>query len=225
MENALNFLVGRNPTRLRNDRSLLDLRTEIDIEQFSPVDLLKNRPDILEAEYQLMAQTSQVGAAKASRLPNIRLNATLGVITDNFQEWDFSSPLWNIGGQLMGPLFFWGQLRRIVDIEQSREFQTLFAYENTVLNALREVEDVKVEISTLKEEIRIAEERKKSSLNAQFLSGERYSQGVTSYLEVLESQRQAFDAELSLVQLKQSLLSAHIQFYKVVGGGPISENE
>lgn len=225
LENALNFLVGRNPTRLQRKHSLQELSAEMDIEQFSPVDLLKNRPDILEAEYQLMAQTSQVGAAKANRLPNIRLNATLGVITDNFQEWDFSSPLWNIGGQLMGPLFFWGQLRRIVDIEQSKEFQSLFAYENTVLNALREVEDVKVEISTLKEEIRIAEERKKSSLSAQFLSGERYSQGVTSYLEVLESQRQAFDAELSLVQLKQSLLSAHIQFYKVVGGGPISHSE
>nr|MBI1230410.1 efflux transporter outer membrane subunit [Cytophagales bacterium] len=225
LENALNFLVGRNPTRIQRAASLMDVRIEMDIDRFSPVDLLKNRPDILEAEYRLMAQHAQVGAAKASRLPTIRLSATLGVITDDFTHWDFANPLWNIGGQLIGPLFFWSQLRRIVDIQESKEFQMVFAYENTVLNALREVEDVKVEISTLTEEILIAEERKKSALSAQYLSGERYSQGVTSYLEVLESQRQAFDAELSLVQLKQLLLSAYIRFYKVVGGGPIFEND
>lgn len=224
LENALNFLIGRNPTRLPKGRSLPELVVDVDTDRFSPVELLENRPDILEAEYLLMAQHAQVGVAKASRLPTISLNATLGIITDNFREWDLSNPLWNIGGQLMGPLFFWGQLKRRVDIEQSREFQQLFAYENTVLNALREVEDVKVEIRTLHEEIIAAVERKKSALNAQYLSGERYTQGVTSYLEVLESQRQAFDAELALVQLRQALLSAHIQYYKVVGGGPLTEN-
>lgn len=224
LENALNFLVGRNPRRLPAGRSLPELQTDMDINGFSPRDLLENRPDILEAEFQLMAQNAQVGAAKASRLPTISLNATLGIITDDFREWDLSNPLWNIGGQLMGPLFFWGQLQRRVAIEQSIGYQQLFAFENTVLNALREVEDVKVEITTLKQELLAADERKKSALSAQFLSGERYSQGVTSYLEVLESQRQAFDAELSLVQLRQSLLSAYIRFYKAMGGGPLDEN-
>jgi multidrug efflux system outer membrane protein len=221
LENALNFLVGRNPRRLPKSHSLPELRTEMDLNQFSPVDLLKNRPDILEAEFQLMAQHAQLGAAKASRLPAFSLNATLGIITDDFRQWDFSNPLWNIGGQLMGPLFFWGQLQRRVDIELSKEYQQLFAYENTVLNAFREMEDVKVGISTLNQELLAARERKKSALSAQFLSGERYSQGVTSYLEVLESQRQAFDAELTLVQLQQALLSAYIQFYKATGGGPL----
>jgi outer membrane protein, multidrug efflux system len=118
-------------------------------------------------------------------------------------------------------LFFWGQLRRQVDIAQSQQYQALFAYENTVLNAFREIEDLKIEISTLMEEISIAEERKASALNAQFLSGERYSQGITSYLEFLESQRQAFDAELELVQLQQQLLSAHARMYRATGGGPV----
>jgi multidrug efflux system outer membrane protein len=225
LENALSFLVGKNPSALQKSSSIYQFNKAPDIDSFAPVDLLKNRPDILQAEYQLMAQNSQVGAAEANRLPAISLQATLGIISDDISDWDLSNPLWNLGGQIVGPIFFWGQLRRMVQIEESKEFQALFAYENTVLNALREVEDVKIEIITLKQELAVAEERRKSALNAQYLSGERYTQGVTSYLEVLESQRQAFDAELEMVRLKQSLLSAYIMFYKVMGGGPLIENE
>jgi outer membrane protein, multidrug efflux system len=89
------------------------------------------------------------------------------------------------------------------------------------LNAFREVEDIKIEIKTLIEEILIAEERKAAALHAQYLSGERYTQGVTSYLEFLESQRQAFDAEFELVNLQQQLLSSHARFYRATGGGPV----
>ncbi|WP_291777433.1 efflux transporter outer membrane subunit [Cecembia sp.] len=224
LENALSFLIGMNPMRFANEAGIEALNMHVDIDQFQPADLLINRPDIIAAEYQLMSQNAQVGAAKARRLPAISLDATLGIISDDLSTLNFSNPLWNIGGQLVGPIFFWGQIRRMIDIEQSKEFQALFAYENTVLNALREVEDVKVEIRTLMQEIDIAKERKGSALSAQFLSGERYSQGVTSYLEVLESQRQAFDAELELVFLQQSLLSAYARFYKVMGGGPVGES-
>ena len=221
LENALSFLVGMNPMHIAPGKPLTEQKLPMDLNGFSPSDLLSNRPDIIAAEYSLMAQNSQVGVAKANRLPTISLNATLGIISDNFADLSLRNPLWNLGGQLAGPLFFWGQLRRQVDIAQSKEYQALFAYENTVLNAFREVEDLKIEISTLMEEITIAKERKASALNAQFLSGERYSQGITSYLEFLESQRQAFDAELELVQLQQQLLSAHARFYSATGGGPV----
>ncbi len=221
LENTLSFLIGMNPMKFLKSASLEDIEINVDIERYRPVDLVSNRPDIIAAEYQLMAQNAQVGAAKARRLPAISLNGTLGIISDDFNSLSLDNPLWKIGGQLMGPILFWGQLRRAVDIEQSREFQALFAYENTVLNALREVEDEKVSIRTLQQEIAIATERKNSALSAQYLSGQRYSQGVTSYLEVLESQRQAFDAELELVHLKQALLSTYARFYKVIGGGPV----
>jgi outer membrane protein, multidrug efflux system len=221
LENSLSFLVGMNPMHIATGKSLTEQKVAIELNGFSPSDLLSNRPDIIAAEYSLMAQNSQVGVAKANRLPTISLNATLGIISNNISDLSLKNPLWNLGGQLAGPLFFWGQLRRQVDIEQSKEYQALFAYENTVLNAFREVEDLKIEISTLMEEINIAKERKASALNAQFLSGERYSQGITSYLEFLESQRQAFDAELELVQLQQQLLSAYARMYRATGGGPV----
>lgn len=221
LENALSFLVGMNPMQIVTGKPLTEQKLYMDLTGFSPADLLINRPDIIAAEYSLMSQNSQVGVAKANRLPTISLNATLGIISDDITNFSLRNPLWNLGGQLAGPLFFWGQLRRQVDIAQSQEYQALFAYENTVLNAFREVEDLKIEISTLMEEIDIAKERKASALNAQFLSGERYSQGITSYLEFLESQRQAFDAELELVQLQQQLLSAHARMYRATGGGPV----
>jgi outer membrane protein, multidrug efflux system len=220
LENALSFLVGMNPMHIAIGKPLQEQKFSLDLTGFRPSDLLSNRPDIIAAEYSLMAQNSQVSAAKANRLPTLSLNATLGIISDNISDLSLKNPLWNLGGQLAGPIFFWGQLRRQVDIAQSQEYQALFAYENTVLNAFREIEDLKIEISTLKEEIKIAEVRKASALNAQYLSGERYSQGITSYLEFLESQRQAFDAELELVQLQQQLLSAHVRFYRATGGGP-----
>lgn len=221
LENALSFLVGMNPMQIETGKPLTEQKHSMDLTGFSPADLLINRPDIIAAEYSLMSQNSQVGVAKANRLPTISLNATLGIISNDITNFSLRNPLWNLGGQLAGPLFFWGQLRRQVYIAQSQEYQALFAYENTVLNAFREVEDIKIEISTLKEEIEIAEERKASALNAQFLSGERYSQGITSYLEFLESQRQAFDAELELVFLQQQLLSAYARMYRATGGGPL----
>jgi multidrug efflux system outer membrane protein len=221
LENALSFLVGMNPMFIPVGKPLEAHKLSLNLSEVSPADLLVNRPDVIAAEYSLMSQNSQVGVAKAQRLPTISLNATLGIISDNITDLSLRNPLWNLGGQLAGPLFFWGQLRRQVDIAQSKEYQALFAYENTVLNAFREVEDIKIEISTLSQEINIAEERKASALNAQYLSGERYSQGITSYLEFLESQRQAFDAELELVNLQQQLLTAHARLYRATGGGPV----
>ena len=137
----------------------------------------------------------------------------------------FQNPLWTLTGQLAGPLFYWGQLKRQVDIEDSRRYQALYQYQNTVFFALKEVEDVLVEIRTTKQEIEIANQRKRAALEAQTLSRERYNKGVTSYLEFLEQQRQAFDAELLLEGLRANLLSAYVRLYKALGGGWFTEEE
>lgn len=218
LENLLSFLIGSNPRAIQRGKSLSSYNMELNFSALAPLDLLKYRPDVLAAEYELMRSQSLVGAAKAQQLPTVSLFGTAGVISNNLSDWTLRNPLWNVGGQLMGPLFFWGQLRRQVDIAYSRNNQAFFAYENAVLNAFREVEDAKIEIKTLLKEIEIMQERKDAALNAQYLSGERYTQGVTSYLEFLESQRQAFDAELELVALKQSLMGAYAKLYKATGG-------
>ena len=166
-----------------------------------------------------------VGSAKANRLPTISLNAFGGVATNDFKSLSFSNPLWSLGGQIMAPLIYWGRLKRQVDIEDSRQMQALYKYQNTVFGAIAEVEDILVDIRTTKVEIEIANERKRSALQAQYLSMERYNKGVTSYLEFLEQQRQAFDAELLLENLRASLLTSYVQLYKAVGGGWLTPEE
>lgn len=218
LENLLSFLIGSNPTSIEAGKSLPSYLVDLDFTQVNPMDLLRYRPDVLSAEYELMKSQSLIGAAKAQQLPTISLFGTGGIITNDFTDWSLRNPLWNIGGQIIGPIFFWGQLRRQVDIAGSRNNQAFYAYENAILNAFREVEDAKIEIRTLLQEIEIMRVRKDAALHAQYLSGARYTQGVTSYLEFLESQRQAFDAELELVALKQSLMSAYAKLYKATGG-------
>lgn len=225
LQNALSLLLGKNPGSIATGKTLEEQNFDLEIPTVLPKELLARRPDVLAAEFKLMGQNARVGAAQANRLPTISLSALLGYGGTDFTSINLQSPLWNLGGQLAGPIFYWGQLERKVDIEKSKRFQSLYNYENTVFNALREVEDVLVEIRTTKQEIEIATSRKAAALQAQQLSKARYDKGITSYLEYLEQQSQALDAELLLEQLRSNLLSAYVKLYKAVGGGWLSKEE
>lgn len=225
LQNTLSILLGRNPGAVGTGKPLNTQNFDIDLPLARPVDLLARRPDVISAEYQLIAQNALVGAAKGNRLPALSVSALVGITADSFGNLSFQNPLWTLTGQLAGPLFYWGQLKRQVDIEDSRSFQALYAYQNTVFFALKEVEDILTEIRTTKAEIEIAEQRRTAALQAQTLSRERYNMGVTSYLEFLEQQRQAFDAELLLEGLRANLLSSYVRLYKALGGGWLTEEE
>ncbi len=225
LQNTLSILLGKNPGEVGTGKPLNAQNYNIDLPVARPVDLLARRPDVIVAEYQVIAQNALVGAAKGNRLPSLSASALIGITADSFGNLSFNNPLWTLTGQLAGPLFYWGQLKRQVDIEDSRSFQALYAYQNTVYFALKEVEDVLAEIRTTKAEIEIAEQRRSAALQAQMLSRERYNMGVTSYLEFLEQQRQAFDAELLLEELRAILLSSYVRLYKALGGGWLTAEE
>jgi multidrug efflux system outer membrane protein len=127
--------------------------------------------------------------------------------------------VWSIGGQLLGPVIDFGKNKRRVEIEEEKTRQALFQYENTVLNAFREVDDALVEITTYRDELAATERQQKAAKNANTLSKERYDKGVTSYLEVLETERNLFSADLQLSELQQRYLNAHVNLYKALGGG------
>ena len=125
----------------------------------------------------------------------------------------------------MGPLFEWGKNVRRVDIEREIARQSLFSYENTVLTALLEVDNSLISLQTLRDELDANAFKLGAAENASYLSKQRYYQGVTSYLEVIENQRQEFEARLSYSENYQRLLSAYIGLYKSLGGGWVTEAE
>ena len=222
LQNALSVLTGSNPTYIPTPIPLAAQNSQIEIEIYQPREIVRRRPDIIAAEHELVAQNARVGAAQANRLPTLSMFGAIGFVGSNVPNFSVQNPLYQFGLQLGGPLLYWGKLKRAVWIEESRRFQSQYAYENAVLNAIKEIDDVLIELKTLQEEIEIAEYRREAALSAQSMSGDRYNQGVTSYLEFLESQRQAFEAELALTRARQQFLSAKMRLYKVLGGGKLT---
>ncbi len=218
-ENLIRVLTGEVPGSVALGIPLRRQNLDIALPEVLPVQLLVRRPDVLAAEQSIIAQNAVTGAAKANRLPNISLSGLIGVAGTQFSSLGSNGASWNLGASLAGPIFNWGALQRQVDIEESRTRQAILAYERTVLQAYQEVENTLANIQSLKKELIAREAHVKAALNAQYLSQERYNQGVTSYLEYLESQRQAFDAQLNFAGTMQQLLSSYSTLYKALGGG------
>ena len=224
-ENALNVLVGKLPGEIEKGIDLEDQMAPPDIPTGLPSELLERRPDIIEAEYLVKAQNANIGVAEAMRLPAISLTGILGIASDDLSALTSGGPAWSLSGTLFGPLFNFNKNIRRVEIEEERTKQALFSYENVVLNAFREVEDALIEIQTYKEQIDAKRRQVAAASNAAKLSRERYDQGITSYLEVLETERSWFNAELELSDVKRAYLSSYIKLYKALGGGWVSEDE
>jgi multidrug efflux system outer membrane protein len=224
-ENALGILLGRNPGPITTGTELKEQQLPPDIPVGIPSMLMERRPDILQAEAFLHAQNAQIGVAVAQRFPSISLTGLLGVASGDVSNLTSNPAAWAIGGSLLGPLFEFGKNKRRVEIERKITEQVLYEYERTVIIAFQEVEDALVEISTLKEERQARMDHVTAANNAQYLSGERYDKGVTSFLELIESQRQAFEAQLSLSETTQKLFNGYVNLYKALGGGWLSEAE
>jgi len=224
-ENALSILIGKKPGNIIADKDLLEAIVPSEIPNGLPSELLERRPDILEAEMNLMAQNAQIGVAVAMRFPAISLSGFLGGASNDLSNLTSGGLVWNAGANLLGPIFQFGMNKARVDIEREKTKQALYSYNKVVLQSFREVEDALIDIQTYKDEIEARKSHFEAADNAQALSKQRYDQGVTSYLEVLESQRQAFEAELNLYKTKQEFLNSYVKLYKAVGGGWISEEE
>ena len=217
-ENTLSILLGRLPGGIKT-RQNTDGQPPPDIPVGMPADILEQRPDIIQAKYQLKAQTENIGVAEALRWPAISLTGTLGGASTELGSIVTDGGVWSVGGTLLGPVFDFNKNKRGVEIEEQKMQQSLYHYENTVLNAFREVEDALIEITTYREELAAIDRQQKASKNANELSKERYDKGVSSYLEVLDTERTLFSAELQLSQLQQQYINAYVGLYKALGGG------
>lgn len=218
-ENRLSLLLGTSSKTLDDVKLINELEAVPEIPIGIPSELLSRRPDILQAEQFVVSQNAKTGAAQAARYPSISLTGLLGVASNQLTGINTGSLAWNMGAGLVAPLFYFGQNKRRVEEQRVLTEQATLQYEQTVLTAFKEVEDALVEIETYKKEITAREIHVKAALNAQSLSKLRYDKGVTSYLEYLEQQRQAFDAQLRLVDVKKNLYNSYVRLYKALGGG------
>jgi multidrug efflux system outer membrane protein len=185
-----------------------------------PSSLLERRPDIRQAEEQLISANAQIGIARAAYFPQISLTATAGYQSSALTSL-FSGPagLWNFGGALTQPIFTAGKLRSNVRLTQAQQQEFLLRYEQTIQNAFREVSDSLVAYRKTQEFRQQQELLVASAQDATRLSNMRYSGGVASYLEVLTNDTNYFSAELALVQAQLNELLALVELYKAVGGG------
>jgi multidrug efflux system outer membrane protein len=224
-ENRLSILLGRLPASVKVPGKLSVRATPPDIPVGVPADILERRPDIAEASFQLRAQTQNIGIAEALRWPSISLTGTQGFASTELDSTTIDGGVWSVGGQLLGPVFDFGKNQRRVEIEELITQQFLFQFENKILNAFREVEDSLVEIKTYREELAAIERQLKAATNANKLSLERYDKGVSSYLEVLDTERTLFSTGLQQSETQQLYLIAFVNLYKALGGGWVTRED
>ncbi|MDJ0928245.1 MAG: efflux transporter outer membrane subunit, partial [Gammaproteobacteria bacterium] len=153
-ENLLGTLLGRNPGPILRERGAKSSLTLPAVPAGLPSELLARRPDVRQAEQALAAQTARIGAAQALRLPTVNLTGALGFASDDLSNLvDSDGVAWNVGGNLLGPLFDAGKSKRQVEIEQARTEQLLKEYEQTVLESFAEVEDALAGVRTFGAEL------------------------------------------------------------------------
>jgi len=219
-ENLLSVLLGQNPGSIVRTRGKEEKLFPPEIPAGLPSELLERRPDVRQASQQLAAQTARIGVAEALRFPSLSLTGTFGLASTELDDF-FSSDnkAWGLSANLLGPVFDAGRSKSRVEAERARTEQLLKNYELTVLRAFQEVEDSLIDISTYRDETLARHRQVTAARSASKLSLARYNGGVTSYLEVLESDRSLFRAELLASSTSRQQLVSIISLYKALGGG------
>lgn len=219
-ENAISILLGENPAGVPRGRELTDQPHLPEVPAGLPSSLLERRPDIREAEQQLVAANAEIGVAKAAYYPDISLTGTAGFQSSALARL-FTGPagLWSLGPSLAQPVFTAGRLSSNVRLAEAQQQESLLFYQQTIQGAFRDVSDGLIAYRKTRE-FRIQQELlTQSAQDAVRLSDMRYRGGVASYLEVLTNDTNAFSAELALAQAKLNELLAMVQLYHSLGGG------
>jgi outer membrane protein, multidrug efflux system len=219
-EHQLCVLLGRPPGAIPRGGPLPAEFRLPDLPMGVPAALLQRRPDLVAAEQGIVAATKRVGVAVADRLPRIALTGSVALdATTGSDLFTPDAAAWSLAGSLLAPLFQGGRLAALEDAARARLEQSVAVYRSTVLTALREVSDAAVGYRTLHAVVAEAGRQVEATAAAERLARMRYEGGVASYLEVLDSQRQAYSAQLNLArtQLQQQLYA--VQLYRALGGG------
>jgi outer membrane protein, multidrug efflux system len=224
-ENALSVLLGRNPGAIQRGKTVDELVLP-GIPAGLPSDLLVNRPDIRQAEQNLISANAQIGVARAQYFPTISLTGLFGWASTDLSDL-FSGPAktWSWAVPVAAPIFTGGAISGQVKAAEAIQQQTLVRYQQVIQNAFRETEDSLVDQRKTKEQLQTLKEQVGSLTDYARIARLRYDNGYTSYIEVLDAERSLFNVQLTYAQTQGVLFQAMINLYKAMGGGWITEAE
>jgi len=219
-EDLISTLLGQNPGDVPRGLELTVQPHLPEVPVGLPSSLLERRPDIRQAEAQLMAANARIGVAKAAYFPDISLTGDGGFQSIPLTQL-FTGPygMWNFTGQLAQPLYAGSTLRSGVQLARAQQQEAELNYQQTIQQAFREVSDALIAYEKDHEFRTQQESLTYSAKDASRLSDIRYRGGASSYLEVLDSNTRTYAAELTLVQARLSEMLDYIQLYRALGGG------
>jgi multidrug efflux system outer membrane protein len=219
-ENALRLLLGKNPGPVAHTDASALAPVPQDLPVGLPSRLLERRPDILQAEQQLIEANARIGVARAQFFPQLSISAAGGVGGSDFSAiFDPDSRLIYGIGALMQPIFEGGKLRGQLQLSEETKKEMVFNYEKTIVGAFRDASDALIAVNKQRA---VREEQEKlvaAAEDATRLARIRYQGGATSYLEVLTTDSSLFTAQLNLVNSREGEARSLVQLYEALGGG------
>jgi NodT family efflux transporter outer membrane factor (OMF) lipoprotein len=219
-EHALSLLLGRAPGGIDRGRTIEALSVPPQVPAGLPSSLLERRPDIRQAEQELVAANAEIGAARAEYFPRISLTGLLGVQSRSLSSLvSGGAGLWSAGIGAAAPIFNAGRTRANVHYAEAVQRELVVRYQRAIYVALREVADALAGYRKTADQ-RAEQQHLVEALTASSrLSRQRYEGGVDNFLQVLDAQRNLFQGELDLARLRQQELASIVQLYRALGGG------
>ncbi len=218
-ENLLNLLIGHNPGPVARGAALADQFDPPEVPAGLPASLLERRPDLREAEQNLIAANANVGVAKANFFPTISLSGLFGGVSPQLSELTLSGKTWSLAGDLAGPIFTAGRLQNQYRASQAQRDQARIAFEKAVTQAFGEVSTS----LSAHQKLAVAYQTEIASVEAYresvHLSTIRYDSGLSSYLDIIDAQLQLYPAESSTVSYDLGRKLALVSLYRALGGG------
>ena len=220
LENSLSVLAGRMPGRIQRSGSMKAFAKASSVPAGIPADVIARRPDIRAAELSLRAANADIGVAIASYFPSISLTGVAG-----YASADLTSSLrgkhngWGIGASLTGPIFQAGQLRANELMKRDAFLAAKAEYEQTVLSAMSEISTTLIQRAKLRQIMNKQEEAVAAYQESVKLAKARYTQGLSSYYEVLTAQQGLFPAQKQLASYRYQYAACIPTLYTQLGGG------
>jgi multidrug efflux system outer membrane protein len=222
-EDALSVLLGDNPRPIVRGRELGAFATPV-IPAGLPSHLLERRPDLLQAEQDLIAANALIGAARALYFPQISITGLFGTASGQFSSL-FTGPsrVWSFAGAVTQPIFTAGNISGQVQTAEAQQRAALLSYQKAIQVAFQEVDDALIASQKLHTQLEVQGRQVTALATYARLARARYEGGYTSYIEVLDAERSLFDAQLAQTQTQAAALTSFVTLYKVMGGGWVVE--